>query len=109
MAKPSTMPMALSAAFQRTLLPSERWLMPVAKLSPISHATISSTLCTPNVIINDRNGSPVKFTMPSQVRQPEASDSRMAAAPSSASCQLLNAVSSTVFQSRARNPLLLSA
>ena len=52
-------------------------LMPVAKLSPISQATISITPWMPKVNMSDSTGSPVKFVMPSQVVQPPASDSTM--------------------------------
>ena len=69
--------------------------MPVAKLSPISQATISITPWMPKVNISDSTGSPVKFVMPSQVVQPPASDSTMAAVPSMASCQLVKKTSST--------------
>ena len=74
--------------------------MPVAKLSPMSQATISITPWMPKVNIPESNGSPVKLRMPSQVVQPDASDSTTPVVPSSASCQLENSVSSNVAQIR---------
>ena len=43
------------------------WLMPAAKLSPISQATISMTPWMPNVTISESVGSLVKLDMPIQV------------------------------------------
>ncbi len=74
------------------------WFMPVAKLSPMSHATISITPWMPNVNMAESIGSPVKFFMPSQVVQPPASDSSRAADPSSARRQFERNVSSTIAQ-----------
>ena len=74
--------------------------MPVAKLSPISQATISITPWMPKVNMSDSTDSPVKFVMPSQVVQPPASDNTIAAVPSIASCQLVKKISSMTRHSR---------
>ena len=83
-----------SGAVTRAMPARGTVLMPVAKLSPISQATISITPWMPKVNMSDSTGSPVKFVMPSQVVQPPASDSTMAAVPSMASCQLVKNTSS---------------
>ena len=65
-ATPSSMPTLAST--RRTRLPSGvRWFMPVAKLSPISQATISITPWMPNEIATDSSGALVKFRKPSKV------------------------------------------
>ncbi|MGD9830442.1 MAG: hypothetical protein AB7E70_09325 [Hyphomicrobiaceae bacterium] len=74
--------------------------MPVAKLSPISQATISITPWMPKVIIRESTGSLVKLRMPSQVVQPEATDSTMPVRPSTTSRQLVRTFSSSPRQMR---------
>ena len=44
-----------------------RWFMPTAKLSPISHATISITPWMPKAIAKDSSGARVKLRRPSKV------------------------------------------
>ena len=83
--------------------------MPVAKLSPISQATISITPWMPNVNISDSTGSPVKLRMPSQVVHPPASDRTKAAEPSSVSCQLVKNIFSTTLRTRRPKPDSASA
>jgi len=78
------------------------WFIPVAKLSPISHATISMMPWMPKVNMADSTDSPVKFRMPSQVVQPPASESRSAAVPISARRQFVNIAVSISAQSRGR-------
>ncbi len=86
-AKNSNVPVAKPIAACTPLLsprgavPAVCWFMPVAKLSPISQATISITPWMPKVIINESSGSCVKCRMPSQVVQPEASESTRPVAP----------------------------
>ncbi len=72
--------------------------MPVAKLSPISQATISITPWMPKVNMAESTFSPVKLRMPSQVVQPPASESRSAALPRRASRQFESIVASTTRQ-----------
>ena len=79
--------------------------MPVAKLSPISQATISITPWMPKVIISDSTGSLVKFRMPSQVVQPYASESTTPVAPKRASCQLEKKTSSMTRPTPLKNGL----
>ena len=79
------------------------WFMPVAKLSPISHATINIRPWIPNVTIADRIGSPVKFFIPSHVVQPDARDSTMPVVPSRPSCQLRRKTLSMIRPSRPKN------
>ena len=95
----------MSGAVTRLMPARGTVLMPVAKLSPISQATISITPWMPKVNMSDSTGSPVKFVMPSQVVQPPASDSTSAALPSSASCQLVKKMSSTTRQKRGPSPV----
>ena len=90
----------MSGAVTRVMPARGTVLMPVAKLSPISQATISITPWMPKVNISDSTGSPVKFVMPSQVVQPPARESTIAAVPSMASCQLVKKTSSITRHSR---------
>ena len=60
--------MPTMASTRRRRLPSlVRWFMPVAKLSPISQATISMTPWMPNEMATDSSGAWVKFRRPSKV------------------------------------------
>ena len=50
-----------------SLAPAMRWFMPVAKLSPMSQATISITPWMPKEMSTDSSGAEVKFLRPSNV------------------------------------------
>ena len=49
------------------LAPAICWFMPVAKLSPISQATISITPWMPKEMRTESSGAEVKFLRPSKV------------------------------------------
>ena len=63
-ATPSSMP-TVASTMRRRLPSGVRWFMPVAKLSPISQATISMTPWMPNEMATDSSGAFVKFLRPS--------------------------------------------
>ena len=62
---PSPMPIAVSPALGA--LPCGAWLIPVAKVSPISQATISITPWMPKATRTESSGAEVKLRRPSKV------------------------------------------